>query len=243
MAKINDLLTQRFKSAGEKLSKMTNLAELSSSGNLSSFAGVFKIAPLTLQEEEALKTLLTEYSESDLSEEDFLLLSSLTSEVKAINNQAILLHGERIKKARDLLKSYKEGAFTAWLMATYGNRQTPYNFLQYFELYTELSPLLLPKLDEIPKQAVYALASREGPFEKKQEIIKNYKGEPKQEFLALIRREFPLNLQDKRAKDLSGFAIRALSKLLSHLQEGPFNPSPHQKKSLKELLNSLESLL
>lgn len=66
---------------------------------------------------------------------DLAELSLITSEVKAINNQAAILHGERIKKAQTLLKSYQEGAFSAWLNATYGNRQTPYNLMQYYEFF------------------------------------------------------------------------------------------------------------
>ena len=37
MAKVNSLLTQRLKMATEKLSKMTNLVEMSSSGNSRAF--------------------------------------------------------------------------------------------------------------------------------------------------------------------------------------------------------------
>ncbi len=44
MSKMNSLLSQRLKAPLEKLSKMTNLAELSSAGHLSSFAGVFKVS-------------------------------------------------------------------------------------------------------------------------------------------------------------------------------------------------------
>ena len=46
MSKVNDLLFNRLR---QKFSKMTELAEISSKGNLSSFAGVFKVSPLTAQ--------------------------------------------------------------------------------------------------------------------------------------------------------------------------------------------------
>ena len=42
------------------------------------------------------------------------------------------------KERKTILKNYRDGAFSAWLIATYGNRQTPYNFLQYYELYITL---------------------------------------------------------------------------------------------------------
>ena len=171
------------------------------------------------------------------------LLSAITSEVKAINNQAAILHGERIKKAQEILKKYRDGAFSAWLIATYGNRQTPYNFLQYYELHTSLPQTLHPKLDEMPRQAVYTLASRSGPFEKKQEIIKNYQGEPKQELLSLIRKTFPLALDDKRKQDAAEYAIQVLTRLHKQLIETPLRPSAEQKKTFHDLLKSLKSLV
>lgn len=243
MAKVNFLLSERLKMATEKLSKMTNLAEMSSSGHLSSFAGVFRVSQLTPKEQEEIKALLTQYSEeSQESSQDFERLLALTSEVKAINNQAAILHGERIKKAQEILKKYREGAFTAWLIQTYGNRQTPYNFLQYYELYTSLPQMLVPKLDEMPKQALYTLASREGPLEQKEEIIKNYNGETKQELLELIRKKFPLASTDRRGQDFAAHTITVLHKLHQFLSENAFAPSKKQKKTIKELLKKISAL-
>jgi hypothetical protein len=244
MSKVNSLLTQRLKVATEKLSKMTNLAEMSSSGNLSSFSGVFRVSPLTNKEEEEIRSILTHFQEEEQEiSDDLRHLLSLTSEVKAINNQAAILHGERIKKAQEILKKYRDGAFSAWLIATYGNRQTPYNFLQYYELYLALPQMLHPKLDEMPRQAVYTLASRSGPLEKKEEIIKNYQGEPKQEILTKIREIFPLSKEDKRAHNLADYAISSLTKLIASVNHPQFTPTPKQKKSLQELLKALRSLM
>jgi len=243
MAKVNSLLSQRLKNATQKLSKMTNLAELSSSGNLSSFAGIFRIAPLSKKEQEALREILTAFCHDEQEiQDDLASLISITSEVKAINNQAILLHGERVKKAQEILKAYREGAFTAWLIATYGNRQTPYNFLQYFELYTSLPQSLHQKLDEMPRQAVYILASREGDFEQKTTIIRNYSGEPKQELLSLIRKTFPLSAEDKRRQDFAQYAINQLNRLEHLLKNQSFSASSKQKARIKELLTSLGQL-
>jgi len=244
MTKVNSLLTQRLKQATEKLSKMTSLAELSSNGNLSSFSGVFRISQLTSKEQEAIQNILHEYAneEQDIKQ-DLQLLISLTSEVKAINNQAAILHGERIKKAQEILIGYRDGAFSAWLVATYGNRQTPYNFLQYYELYQALPQLLHPKLDEMPRQVVYALASRKGELEKKQEIIKNYNGEPKQELLTLIRKAFPLDAKDKRAQNMAHIVINSLARLHLLLQKEKFQPTPKQKVTLKQLIKQLQALI
>ena len=244
MAKVNSLLTQRLKMATEKLSKMTNLVEMSSSGNLSSFSGIFRVAPLNEKEKEALSSLLEQYkNETQEIEGDLYHLSSITAEVKAINNQAIMLHGERIKKAQEILKNYRDGAFSAWLVGTYGNRQTPYNFLQYYELHTALPERLHQKLDEMPRQAVYSLASRAGSQEQKVLIIQNYQGEPKQELLKLIRETFPLAENDKRGQDHSASAINVLSRLHTHLAASSFTPTADQKKQLMQLLKALKTLI
>ncbi len=243
MGKVNSFLSQRLKVASEKLSKMTDLAEMSSNGQLSSFSGVFRVSALSQKEQETLQEILNTFGEADQNiQEDLHKLSSITSEVKAINNQAAILHGERIKKAQEILKSYKEGAFTAWLISIYGNRQTPYNFLQYYELHMALPHLLLSKLDEMPRQVVYTLASRLGPLEKKEEIIKNYQGEPKHELLSLIRQTFPLPQDDRRSQDLAAYAISTLKRLYTIVNQPHFSPNPKQKKTLQNLLETFENL-
>jgi len=244
MGKVNSLLTERLKLTAEKFSKMTNLAERTSSGQLSSFSGVFRVATLTLTEQEVLREILKNFVEENQEiEKDLQTLFSLTSEVKAINNQAAILHGERIKKAQDILKHYRDGAFTAWLIAIYGNRQTPYNFLQYYELYIALPQLLHIKLDSMPRQAVYTLASRAGPLEIKREIIENYQGECKQELMLLIRQKFPLSRDDKRSQDLATFTINYLNKLYKEINQTSFSPSVKQKKMIQNILNSFHQLI
>lgn len=244
MKKVNNLLSSRFKAATEKLSKMTHLVEMSASGNLSSFSGVFQVTPLNESETQTLQALLEQYRADDtLDRHDLEHLSSITAEVKAINNQAIMLHGERIKKAQDILKNYQEGAFSAWLVATYGNRQTPYNFLQYYELHLNLPSHLHAKLSEMPRQAVYSLASREGPLEQKQLLVEGYRGQPKQELLSLIRDTFPLGESDKRASDMAEVTISCLQKLHKQLKSRRFHPSESQKTAITNLLKAIKSLL
>lgn len=223
---------------------MNNLAELSTSGSLSSFAGVFRVTPLTETEEDLLRNLLEGYKvESQDISEDLKHLSALTSEVKAINNQAAILHGERIKRAQEILKKYRDGAFSSWLMDTYGNRQTPYNFLQYYELYSSLSKALQDKVDAMPRQAVYTLATRNCTQENKEELIRNYNGETKKQLLSLIRERFPLEDQDKRASSLSEQMITELHRLEKLISSTRFKPSPDQRKRMIEVLQSIQSKL
>ena len=165
MSKLNSLLMGRFRNQPTK-EKMNELVERSSSGD--SLGGVFQLRPISEQEEASLQTLLEKYQteETDVRK-DLSSLSAITSEIKAISNQAVILHGERIKKAQTLLKKYREGAFSHWLLKTYGNRQTPYNFMQYYELYNSLPQKLRGIIDEMPRQAIYSLSSRCIPQEKK----------------------------------------------------------------------------
>lgn len=242
MKSVNALIGERLKKTSGA-TKMTSLAERSANGHMNSFAGLFSPSELTEIEKERLQELLSEYAtdEKDVSE-DFVSLSHITSEVKAINNQAAILHGERIKKAQNILKSYREGAFTAWLVAIYGNRQTPYNLMQYYEFYEALPKVLHPKLESMPRQAVYTLASREGSFEVKKGVVENYTGETKNVLLALIRDLFPLEELDKRKQNFFQNALDGLEKVrytLSKLK----SLSSKQKGELFDELQSLHDFV
>ena len=213
MPNVTALLTERLKKSDHS-SKMRALAEQSASGHLTSFSGIFSVAELSQGEKELLHAILREHMRGHKEiDKDLEALGFLTAEVKAISNQAALLHGERIKKAQELLKKYREGAFTAWLLAAYGNRQTPYNFLQYYEFYEALPKVLKDKVHEMPRQAIYTLASRDGSLAKKQILIENYKGETKTHLLNLIRDLFPLESGDKRAVNVGAQAIGSLKKV------------------------------
>jgi len=245
MSKFNDLLNLRFKQKETQQPKMTALVERSNNGDLSSFSGVFRVAALNEKEKDDIETILRNFrtSESFDFESDLKALMAITSEVKAITNQAVILHGERIKRAQDILKKYREGAFTAWLFSTYGNRQTPYNFLQYYEFYTVLPQALHPKLDQMPRQAVYSLASRAGAFDKKESIVKNYTGQAKDELLKLIRHEFPLPDDDKRLPHFASNAIAFLKRAREMLKNPNCLPREDEKKQIQNLISQLQSLI
>lgn len=243
--KFNDLLNLRLKSKDKQPPKMTALAELSNNGSLSSFSGVFKINKLSESETEALTNILQNFREEEKEidlQQDLQNLITITAEVKAITNQAVILHGERIKKAQEILKNYKEGAFSSWLITTYGNRQTPYNFMQYYDFYMQMPQDLRPQIDTMPRQAIYTLASRTGELEKKQEIVKNYQGQPKQELLSIIRKLFPLNAQDKRQANLAEQVIISLKKTCHLISHPLFKPTAEQKELIYKLLEKFNNL-
>ncbi|HSX38708.1 MAG TPA: CT583 family protein [Chlamydiales bacterium] len=246
MAKFNDLLHLRFKQRNASpTNKVSALVERANNGELSSFSGIFRIAALNEKEKETIAFILNTHrvNESISIDTDFLALSVITSEVKAIANQAVILHGERIKRAQELLKKYQDGAFTAWLYATYGNRQTPYNFLQYYEFYTSLPQSMHPLIDQMPRQVVYSLASRNGPLERKIEIVKSYSGQPKQELLKLIRIEFPLEEDDKRLPNLANHVIGFLKRARETFKNPLCKVSYNDKEKIRNILFQIQQLI
>ena len=240
MVKFNTLLNLRLKQKKSNTPKMTALVEKAKSGNLSSFSGVFKVTPPTEEEKQKIKKILTSFKTNEIIsiEKDLEDLSILSSEVKAITNQAVILHGERIKRAQNILKSYQDGAFTAFLLETYGNRQTPYNFLQYFEFYQSMPQDLHKQIDNMPRQAIYALASRTGDSDVKKELVKNYQGETKNELLSAIRDKFPIDEKDNRISNPTIKVIKLLRKINDLSNHNHFKLSDSQKKEIQKLLNS-----
>ncbi|AAF39668.1 Virulence plasmid protein pGP6-D-related protein [Chlamydia muridarum str. Nigg] len=240
MGNIKTLLENRFKKPTSD--KMESLAKKRLEGELSPFLNGFTNPKLSSQEEAKFRQLLEEYSFSnEISKHDLQQLCHLSAQVKQIHHQAVLLHGERIKKVRELLTSYREGAFSAWLLLTYGNRQTPYNFLVYYELFSTLPDSLKLELEKLPRQAVYTLAAREGTQEKKEAIIRNYQGETKGELLEIIRKEFPLLPTDRRHTPLSQKAFTLLAKGTKLLRQCT-DVSHEELIALEKLIKKLQKV-
>lgn len=240
MAKMEEILASRLKKK-ETQSKMEEMVKKSSQGQLTSFSGIFHTVELNEKEKEKLEEILRDHQAiKNNIESDFKKIAFITSEVKAITTQAILLHGERIKRVQEILKSYREGAFTAWLVHTYGNRQTPYNFLQYYEFVEKMPGHLKPRIDQMPKQAVYTLASRSGPIELKEKMVVEWKGETKEDLLRAIREFFPLSEKDQRIGSAS--FILSLRKTFAALKKKP-KLKPQEKKEILALLDDIRNLV
>ena len=241
MPKFNSLM-ERFKTP--KKEKINELVERSHSGQLSNFSSVFKVNPISEKEKTSLQLLLEKYkTENNDIQSDLNFLTTITSEVRAISNQAVILHGERIKRAQKLFRNYLDGAFSSWLIKTYGNRQTPYNFMQYFELYSALPQRLKEIIDEMPRQAIYTLSSRPVPIEKKEAFIETYQGETKSKLLERLRSTFPLPKKDKRNSNKAKIAIELLKKAQITMKDDLFNPSAQEKKDLKQILYNLKTII
>ncbi len=235
MKDLNSLLAEKLERKNQ--TRLQTLADKSfASPSMNSF---FKTTPLSEGETFALHKILFENKTNNADlENDLHSLKILTQEIKAIQTQAIILHGERIKKAQVLLKPYKDGAFTEWLITIYGNRQTPYNFLQYYEFYLSLTEKLRPKLLDMPKQAVYTLASRSGDTRKKELIIQSYQGEAKHLILAKIRTTFPLPQTDRRKQKFSEHIVLSLTRLIEQVKEKADPFSKPEKKKIETLLKA-----
>jgi len=243
MGNVNALLAKRLKK-NDKNSKMAEMAKQSATGKLTSFSGMFSVLELSENEKRLLQAILFEYStnQSDTSI-DLQSLAAITSEIKAINNQAAMLHGERIQRAREVLIKYQEGAFTAWLIAAYGNRQTPYNFLKYYEFYHAMPKKLRSQIEMMPRQAIYTLASREGDFDKKQHIVKSFRGQTKHELLNMIRDVFPLEEEDGRKEKVAETIIQALIRIKARVKHNRTTIGKSKKHEIVSLLDELYALI
>jgi hypothetical protein len=224
--------------------KMLEMAQRSAAGDLTSFAGVFTQAKLTDLQKETIESLLHGHTQGhgDI-ESDFQQLLSITGEIKAIDNQALLLHGERIAKAQKILIRYREGAFTAWLKIAYGNRQTPYNFLHYYQFHEAIAKDLRMQLALMPRQAVYTLASRDGPLQIKERLVATYAGESKNDLLKTIRHSFPLTDKDKRKRNSSLHILKALQNIHTELKEYRSKLTPTARREIQNLLEEISTTI
>lgn len=242
MVKLTSILPQRFKR--KEQSAAVQLPENSPTA-LTPFASLFGVKKPGEKDKEQLEGLLEKYKVDETFDctQDIDSLLEITSEVKAINNQAAILHGERIKHAQEILKKYKEGAFTAWLKATYGNRQTPYNFLQYFLFYSNTPKELHSQIEVMPRQAIYTLASRQGEQQEKEEVVRNFNGESKLELLSIIRKKFPLNESDGRKENIIESSFSQLKRLTDMFERSDLKMTQLQQKELLKNLKNLETLI
>ena len=150
----------------------------------------FKI--LNEKDSRAIEKILVDGYEPGLFAEetvevDINELKRLTKELKAISKQGVILIGERIAKAREILKKYKEQSFRDWLTLTYGSFKSGYNYVSFYDLHESLPDHLKGKFKEMPAKAAYVLASKDAPIERKAEIVEHHASEPAQNIITLIQ--------------------------------------------------------
>jgi hypothetical protein len=173
---------------------------------VNSFNSIFETKPLDETESNRIERLLVDsYVAGSIDEEqverDLNQLKLITSEIRAIGRQGTVLMGERVHKAKEVLKPYKDGTFTRWLESTFGTRKTGYNVLSYFELYRDLPQVdLKEKFKKMPLRAAYVLASREVDLDSKASIIRDCHELNHSELVAIIQDRLPASHESNRAQ-------------------------------------------
>ncbi|MDN3504429.1 MAG: CT583 family protein [Rhabdochlamydiaceae bacterium] len=211
-----------------------------------SFEQMFGFKELSKDEKSRLEKLLLGELLDDEGVDfkaDFEQIASVSAQVRAIQKQGILLIGERIHQARQILSKYSQGKklLTKWMSFSFSSLKTAYNALAYHDLYHKIpTDELKEKYKAMPAKASYVLASRAGEVKAKLEVIDNHKGKFAEELIEEIRTIFPLNDEDKRAKK-EGVDLEVLAyvkKIRSLLNKGSI--SAKTKKEIKGLLSELK---
>jgi len=199
----------------KKKSTSNNKEQFNLAVNVNSFNGVFDLQKLDSQEEEKLQKLLeSNWSPDSLTKkqvaENLIQLKALTAEIKSISRQGSFLIGERVAKARELLKPYRDGTFTLWLETALGSKRSGYNFLSYYELYIVLpNEELKNKYKKMPQRAAYHLANRKGDIQKKFAIIEKHYESKGNEIIKIVQEEFA-NKDFRSRRSVDGLLNRLL---------------------------------
>lgn len=214
------------------------------------FSSVFDTKPLEKTEAEQIEKLLSDNAQSGVIsfeqlEQDLINLKQITAEIKAIGKQGAILMGERVQRASELLKPYRDGTFSKWLEVTFGTRKTGYNLLNYYALYNELpNEELRQKFKKIPQRAAYILASRKADnIGVKAEIIDQYYNLGPQELVDVIQEKLPLSSNDKRCnKGSASKIIASIHDSIEKLQACKGSLTDGDRSSLLELIKMLSSI-
>ena len=91
--------------------------------------------------------------------------------------------------------------------------------------------------------AIYTLASREAPLDKKRSFVEDYRGQTKTELLTLIRQYFPLDDEDGRRQNAGEALLLALKRIRRDLQMKTPSISRSQKTALSEVLQDISDLI
>ncbi len=199
---------QKASSFLSKLSKENTTSQIieTKTEPANALRSMFGIQTLDFKESEEIEEILIENATAGETQpaqfkQDIAQLKALTAEIRSIQKQSALLLGERVFKAREILKKYRNGTttFTQWISTTFSSRRTAYNCLSYYELYCALpEEKLKTKLQAMSHKAVYILATRTGSWEKKITIVDKFSHLKQDEIIPIIRKTFPMLATEKR---------------------------------------------
>ena len=248
MSKLDDKAGELFGRSSQSNNFVEAFEVREAAAVTANFRQEFVAAPLSKEEDLAIQNLLYKDSEANADEQevevDYKTLSDLTQQIRAIDRQSVLLHGERIQKARELLKKYRDGAFTGWLVTAYGNRQTPYRMLNFFELFQKLEGQDRPLFEKMPRNAAYSLASREGNLSEKIAIIRDHHSKTPEEISIVLDATFPLAKGDRRVgrKSDDDVIVKTLEDGIRKLMKRKNDLSDSTKEKLKALAKEIEGI-
>ncbi|MCB1067631.1 MAG: CT583 family protein [Chlamydiia bacterium] len=215
--------------------------------NVNSFNAIFDLQKLDSAEEQRIheileKNWIPDNLSQDEMEKNFGLLKTITSEIKSISRQGAILIGERVVRARELLKPFRDGTFTLWLESTFGSRQSGYNMLSYYEFFVALpSEDLKSKYKKMAQRAAYQLASRKGDIQKKFTIIDQHYGLKSSEIIGILQREF--STRDLRSRKTVDGLINRLLETVDHLVKRRKELSAEDLKDIKYANGRLQEIL
>ncbi|MES2199124.1 MAG: CT583 family protein [Chlamydiota bacterium] len=172
--------------------------------------------------------------------EDMTALATVTKELKAINRQNIVLLGERISKAREILR-YSEKGFKQWLHLVFGSHSTGYNYLNYFELHNSLpKEHLKNKLEEMPAKAAYVLASKDASIDQKVDIIETHYTEQAKNIISHVKATLSSD-EDKNLINPIDKLLDTLEKTVTKLFKMKEAFDDDQKQKILHILNNAEN--
>jgi hypothetical protein len=244
----NSIVTRTL--ADEAKEREAQLQVESASRLRESFDSIFEVKPLDTEEAARIEVFLYEscpFEQADPERiaNDVVQLKSITAEIRAIGRQQVVLIGERIHKARELLKPYRDGTFTQWLTTAFGSRKTAYNLLSYYECYQSLpSEDLREKFKKLPQKAAYVLASRSAPVEAKAEIVREHHNLDHKQLLGLIQERMPVESGDRRvAKTSNDRLVAELRDVVRRLCRRRGTLSEENQKTLATIRADIDDLL
>lgn len=209
--------------------------------------------PLTDSEKNQIKYIILTATKQDVLDEKstviFEELKTITAQIKGIQKQGILLIGEKIFEARNLINQNTtlNTTFSDWISVAFKTKSSAYNALAYYEFYKNL-PTNESRLvfQSIPYKAAYVLSSRRVCIEDKCKALANLKGLSNVEAISFIDRVFPKKnrksssfLNDQHLVDVILNKMSYLASLLSTFST--FDDS--QRKELNKIVRLLSSII
>lgn len=126
--------------------------------------------------------------------ENISAIKLLTSQIKSIQKQHVLLVGEKIFKVREILRQMggEKTTFSSWINLVFSTKSSAYNALAYYEFFINLPNDQAKQLFQaIPHKAAYVLAARKGDVDRKVTVLKQISGKNNQDAIRIVNTHFP----------------------------------------------------